>query len=308
MKLSKVLLSSAVLVAAMATMFVGCKAEDEDEHGILDVSGSTVYVDYNNETSDIHRGFVTTKTNHRAAVAVFTVDTNASSENPGNLGFLFDVVKTDANKQTNPSIKVDTYNFGNVTVSWTKNTQGSKKAGLNTYVSYYKGVATKDENGSSLLDGGNNFKDASGAAITNTENALGAKETEYVRTWTHFDSISAGADGLIKVVVVVTPVAPKVDKGNGSYEVAFYDVSKIAENGKKSDPATWIASNSSVLINKVSIPASWTANADTEESKLPQSLIGFYSAVRPNSNLIGNINLPYIQNESDVIEWDEIQY
>lgn len=29
MKLSKVLLSSAVLVAAMATMFVGCKADSD---------------------------------------------------------------------------------------------------------------------------------------------------------------------------------------------------------------------------------------------------------------------------------------
>lgn len=308
MKLSKVLLSSAVLVAALATMFVGCKAEDEDEHGILDVSGSTVYVDYNNETNDIHRGFVTTKTNHRAAVAVFTVDTNASSENPGNLGFLFDVVKTDAEKQENSSIKVDTYNFGNVTVSWTKDTQNSKKAGLNTYVSYYKGVATKDENGGSLLDGGNNFKDANGTEIKSTENTLGAKETEYVNTWTHFDSIKSGDDGFIKVAVVVTPVPPKSDNENGSYKVSFYDVTKIANNGKKSEPASWIASGSSVLINEVFVPASWTANANTEESKLPQSLIGFYSAVRPKSKLIGTINLPYIQNESDVIEWDEIQY
>lgn len=292
----------------MATMFVGCKAEDEDEHGIIDVSGSTVYVDYNNETSDIQRGFVTTKTNHRAAVAVFTVDTNASSENPGNLGFLFDVVKTDASNQTNDAIKVDTYNFGNITVSWTKNKQGSKEAGLNTYVSYYKGVATKDENGSSLLDGGNNFKDAAGTEINGTENSLGAKETEYVKTWTPFNSIKAGDDGLIKVAVVVTPVAPETDDTNGSYKVAFYDVTKIADNGKKSDPDTWIASDSSALINVVYVPASWTAKANTEESKLPQSLIGYYSAVRPSSNLVGNINLPYIQNESDVIEWDEIQY
>lgn len=292
----------------MATMFVGCKAEDEDEHGMINVSGSTVSVDYNNTTDVIQRGFVTTNTNHRAAVAVFSIDTNASSENPGNLGFLFDVVKTDANKQTNSAVKVDTYNFGNVTVSWTKNTQGSKKAGLNTYVSYYEGVATKDESGVSLLDGGNNFKDASGTAITSVKNDLDAKETEYVSTWTHFDTVETGDDGLIKVAVVVTPVAPETDDGNGSYKVAFYDVSKISEGGKKSDPSTWTSSDSSVLISEVSVPASWTAKAGTVESKLPQSLIGYYAAVRENSNLKGTINLPYIQNESDVIEWDEIQY
>ncbi|WP_273464698.1 hypothetical protein [Treponema berlinense] len=68
MKLSKILFSSAVL-AALVFGFASCK-EDEDEHDLLEVSGSTASVDYTNETATMQRGFVSTRTNHRAAVAV----------------------------------------------------------------------------------------------------------------------------------------------------------------------------------------------------------------------------------------------
>ena len=67
MKLSKVLFGSA-LIATLVFGFASCK-EDEDEHKILEVSGSKATVDYTNDTSTLQRGFVTTKTNHRAAVA-----------------------------------------------------------------------------------------------------------------------------------------------------------------------------------------------------------------------------------------------
>lgn len=308
----KVLLSSAVLaVAALGLSSCGMK---EDDHGILKVSNTKATVNYTNNESDIHRGFVTTTTPHRAATAVFTIDTKASTANPGNLGFLFDVeeIKASEHKKANDGagdgIEVDTYNFGNVTVSYSESVAGTKKAGINVYVSYYTGVATKNAEGENLLDGGNNFKDAKGDVISKTASSVGAKETEYIETWTSLSSIKADADGLIKVAAVITPKAPATDDANGSYSVVFYDASNITENGSKKDSSTWVSTDAKPLIGEVSVPASWTAKKDTKEESLPQSLIGYYSAVRADNTLVGNITLPYIQAEADVIEWDEVQY
>lgn len=301
MKLSKVLFGSA-LIATLVFGFASCK-EDEDEHKILEVSGSTATVDYTNDTTTLQRGFVTTSTKHRAAVAVFTIDTKASTSNAGNLGFLFDVVKTEASthKAANDGVTVDTYDFGNVTV----NHDGSN---LRTYVSLYKGVATKDANGNSLLDGGNNFKGADGNVATASGNGTtSAKETEVLATWTNLSSIKADSNGLIKVAVVVTPVAPETNNDYGSYTVTFYDASAVSSTGTKSDSSTWISSSATAL-KSTSVTASWTAKASTEETKLPQSLIAYYAAVKANSTLVGNITLPYIQAEAEVIEWDDVQY
>lgn len=301
MKLSKVLFGSAML-AVLAFGFMSCK-EDEDGHDLLELSGSTASVDYTNDTTDIQRGFVSTKTKHRAAVAVFSIDTNASTSNAGNLGFLFDVVKTSASDHTkaNDGVSVDTYDFGNVTVNY-------DKPDLRTYVSLYKGVATKDASGNSLLDGGNNFKGADGkVASASGDGVTSAKETECLATWTTLSTVKADSNGIIKVAVVVTPVAPSTDDDNGSYSVAFYDASNVSSSGSKSNPDSWISSSATKLAS-ATVDASWTAKAGTEESSLPQSLIAYYAAVRANSTFVGNINLPYIQNEAEVIEWDEVQY
>lgn len=111
----------------------------------------------------------------------------------------------------------------------------------------------------------------------------------------------------MKVAVVVTPVAPTSDDANGSYSVNFYDASSVLSSGSKSDPSSWVSSSAKSLAS-ATVAASWTAKASTEESKLPQSLIAFYAAVKPTSTFVGNINLPYIQNEAEVIEWDDVQY
>ncbi len=290
------------MIATLVFGFTACK-EDEDEHDLLSVSGSTATVDYTNDTTTLQRGFVSTRTKHRAAVAVFTIDTKASTSNAGNLGFLFDVVKTTASEHTTASdgVSVDTYDFGNVTVNY----EGST---LRTYVSLYKGVATKDSSGNSLLDGGSNFKGADGNIATSSGNGTtSAYEKEYITTWTSLSSVKADSNGLIKVAVVVTPVAPETNNANGSYTVALYDASSVATGGSKSEPSSWISSSATALTT-TSVPASWTANAGTEEASLPQSLIAFYAAVKASSTLVGNITLPYIQNEAEVIEWEEVQY
>lgn len=301
MKLSKILFSSAVL-AALVFGFASCK-EDEDEHDLLEVSGSTASVDYTNETTTMQRGFVSTRTNHRAAVAVFTIDTKASTKDAGNLGFLFDVVKTTASdhKTANDGVTVDTYSFGNVTVNY-------NGTNLRTYVSLFKGVATKDANGNSLLDDSSNFKGADGKVASASGNGVtSAKETECLKTWTSLSGIKADSNGLLKVAVVVTPVAPTSDDANGSYSVNFYDASSVLSSGSKSEPSSWVSSSAKSLAS-ATVAASWTAKASTVESKLPQSLIAFYAAVKPTSTFVGNINLPYIQNEAEVIEWDDVQY
>ena len=54
--------------------------------------------------------------------------------------------------------------------------------------------------------------------------------------------------------------------------------------------------------NPVTIDASWKAEG---LSKPKQTDMGFYAAVYPKKTLEGKIQLPYILNEDEVIEWED---
>lgn len=95
MKLSKVLLSSAVLVAAMATMFVGCKAEDDDDDAqAIKGSANHYTVNYKNDTDDTYRAYATTKYKHAGALWQVTLSNDSGK---GALGYIWDL-ETDSSR------------------------------------------------------------------------------------------------------------------------------------------------------------------------------------------------------------------
>ena len=314
MKLSKVLLSSAV-AAALVFGFAGC-ASDEDEHNILYVKGDTAYigdssngsVGYTNDSNTTYRGFRTLKTKHTDAVAIFSLkgaDTEDSADRTGVLGYVFDLSKDKKIKNSAGEEKT-VYDF--TAVSLRKN--GSK---IQAYISRFEGVDPKN------MDGGNNFKDVDGGELTSTGKTIGghtAKETEYLKgssgPYANLKDVSKDDEGYYNVAVEVTADA------TGVYSIKFYDgkdavatkpKEETAEDGSKVKTGQIKAGAKPLSIsggntneNPVKVDASWKKN---DLKKPVQTDMGFYAAVYPQKTLEGKIQLPYILNEDEVIEWED---
>ena len=91
----KILLGAAALVAALA--FVGCgeKAEDSDPNNMIQGSGSKYSIDYTNEDAEqTSRGFKETKLKHAGGLVKITIDQlTPTAGNGGVMGFIFDLKK-----------------------------------------------------------------------------------------------------------------------------------------------------------------------------------------------------------------------
>ena len=308
-----VLFSSAV-AAALVFGFAGC-ADDEDEHNILYVKGDTAYigdssngsVGYTNDSNTTYRGFRTLKTKHTDAVAIFSLkgaDTEDSDERTGVLGYVFDLNKD--KKVTNSTGEEKTvYDF--TAVSLRKN--GSN---IQAYISRFEGVDPKN------MDGGNNFKDVDGNELTSGGKIIGghnAKETEYLKgssgAYANLKGVSKDDEGYYTVAVEVTA------DDTGVYSVKFYDgkdataeeKGETDEDGKTVKTGQIKAGAKALEItggnkntNPVTVDASWKKDG---LKKPVQTDMGFYAAVYPQKTLEGKIQLPYILNEDEVIEWED---
>ncbi len=107
--------------------FAGC-ANDEDEHGILNVSGDTASINYTNESDVTYRGFKTLKTKHTEATAVIKLNTKNTEEDTtssddlakaGVFGFVFDLDSTKTKDLDNKKVK--NYSFSAVSVRYYNN-------------------------------------------------------------------------------------------------------------------------------------------------------------------------------------------
>ncbi len=328
-----VLLSSAV-AAALVFGFAGC-ASDEDEHGILNVSGDTASIDYTNESDVTYRGFKTLKTKHTEATAVIKLNTkNAEADTSsddlakaGVFGFVFDLDSTKTKDLDGKKVK--NYSFSAVSVRYYNDN-------LEAYVSRFENISPDYQ------DGGNNFKDIYGSEIgtnilynkdgtkllgddgkTKTQKSI-ATEAEYLKgtgAYAQIASLSTlkakgmydDSTGVITVAVMVTA------KDNGTYTIGFYNeedlnlVSEKDSEGNKIQKGTVKDGKTAIeFIVKVgadvkydsgvlTVPASWQEGATTTK----QTEIGFYAAVYPQKTLVGSIQLPYILNEDEVIDWED---
>ena len=88
MKVSKILLTGAVMAAAM-TAFVSCVQED-DPNDMIDGSGNYYTLEYTNDSADISRGYVSTRLQHAGCLAKVTFD-KSSDVQGGVMGIVFDL-------------------------------------------------------------------------------------------------------------------------------------------------------------------------------------------------------------------------
>lgn len=208
MKLSKVLLSSAVLVAAMATMFVGCKA-DEDGEGDTDGSkwNLTMTVDATDSaktelTKKYRRYWHQFSSNEKCAEITTTLTLNLDDctlpdGKASVVGFAFDY-----NKNTKDDTKVD-FNLIGV------NPQTQK-----FYVERYTGVSKP---GSESLD---TDETALSSNATNLETV--SKSSGWC---TLTDKMYSIDEKVITCVVKITQENKKYSVYLGEVKVAEYDAS-----------------------------------------------------------------------------------
>lgn len=100
MKLSKILMSGA-LVAALAFGVMGCKAEDDDDElKALSGSNNDYSVDFKNEGNDVYRAYHTTTFKHAGALCQVTM--NTSNGGKGAMGYIWDLESNSTRAEKEP--------------------------------------------------------------------------------------------------------------------------------------------------------------------------------------------------------------
>lgn len=281
MKLSKVLLSSAV-AAALVFGFAGCADGSDDGDAI---NGENIEFTHGQKTDTVteedsagynyYRGFKTTKTNHYSSNALITIENPALSEtskypdgsaitsNAG-LGFVFGEYDSSVNVTEDSSTKsVKLYTFGIASVRYNVST---KK--VQWYVSWVKETPETvfGYNNSS------NFTDKLG-----TDETEYGKETQIVPTSGYWkDTDISLTDGNLVVKVAVTA------NDDGSYKVELQN-----EDGSTTyDTAT-------------------VSNEVTGFSKKLQQRIGRYLTVYYKQSVKGSIAYSDIQGNPIPADYEE---
>ncbi len=214
MKLSKVLLSSAV-AAALVFGFAGCADGSDDPNEMITGRNSEYFIDYVNEdTNNVSRGYHDTAYNHCGAAIKITFEKPADDPN-GVMGFMFDLKDKDG---------IRSFNVVGL------RTMGKKNGKLNAYVSGYKNVTDIQAN---------NF----GAPST------GAEEIEYVKLSSEkivqgtYDENSDSVSTTIYACLVKATESGK-DFNNVTYEKDSFvykvyalnkDIKKLGTNGEPFD-------------------------------------------------------------------------
>lgn len=277
MKLSKMILSG-LFAASLVFGFTGC-AEEEDENGMLKVSGSTCTIDYTNTSTDNYsRGFKSLKTKHYDAICKISNTTTANkASGDGVMGYIFALTQnTDK-----------TYNFG---LAGVRNNNGTVQG----YVSYFKNVSGK------YLSSGKNFADSNGVLVG--ESDCLATEVDITKaalsttSWKELKT-SAGKEFDIWIDVIANDGKSTGRTGTkGSYTVTFYT----------SDPGrtTSASGSNTTYTDESGKVASYTVSADdTGLTEMTQLDLGFYANVYSSSTLTGSWALSDIEGSGEPIEY-----
>lgn len=281
MKLSRKILA-AVTVAAMAVFgFTGC-AEEEDENGMLEVSGSNCSINYTNEKSDAYsRGFKSLKTRHYDAVCKISNTTTANKQyGDGVMGYIF------ALSQNSDS----TYNFG---LAGVRNNNGKVEA----YVSYFSNIGGK------YLSAGQNFADKNGIIIGKTgclaaehditKEALGDTSWKTIKT-------SAGTSFDVWINVVANDGTSEGRTGDaGSYTVSFYTADPLRTTSAIGSNTEYGAGGASAVA-EYTVPAS-----DTGLVEMTKLDLGFYANVYGESTVKGTWELSDIEGDAEPVVYAE---
>ncbi len=205
MKLSRKVLAAFSVVAMLATAvtFTSC-AEEEDENGMINRSGNTFTINYDNKSTDNSRGFLSFKTKHNSANALISVEEATCGGNGDPVvGFIFGL---EQDKETKG------YTFGIIGFS------NRKAGGLSYYVDW-----CTDVNGATLSEG-NDFKNTTG----------GDASQSIVTTWTAISGVDVGtAKNDYKIYVEMT------NNEDGSYTLQLKKADKTNIGSPISIPNTY---------------------------------------------------------------------
>ena len=269
MKLSKVLLSSAV-AAALVFGFAGCKADDsENAFSGKKVDFDNAYVTVaddgtvkNAKKTDkdaienidyYYRAFNKLVQKHYGSTCVITLTPQSSTKYDGVAGFVFDM--TENNDKT--------YNFLIASVRYDPRT---KKLG--TYISKFTKALIKDNNFSKA----SNFTDLNGDQLSTIETSTGAVEKELAKgadgsTYYNFNTTDFAIDSTTGNLVVVVKVTQ--DKSTGNYTVSYY---KSLEDSKTDTNA---------------VKAFTIDDSDTTESGYDQEKMAMYVNIYKGQHFVG---------------------
>ena len=269
MKLSKVLLSSAV-AAALVFGFAGCKADDsENAFSGKKVDFDNAYVTVaddgtvkNAKETDkgaienidyYYRAFNKLVQKHYGSTCVITLTPQSSTLYDGVAGFVFDMTENDDK----------TYNFLIASVRYDPDT---KKLG--TYISKFTKALIKDNNFSKA----SNFTDLNGEKLSTIATSTGAKEEEIAKgdngaTYYNFNSSDFAIDSTTGNLVVVVKVTQ--DKTTGDYTVSYY---KSLEDSK----------TDTNVVKSFTIDDSYTT-----ETGYTQEKMAMYVNIYPKQHFVG---------------------
>ena len=269
MKLSKVLLSSAV-AAALVFGFAGCSSDDDSENAfsgkkvdfdnayVTIADDGTVKNAKENDNGAIenidyyYRAFNKLAQKHYGSTCVITLTPQSSTHYDGVAGFVFDMTENDDK----------TYNFLIASVRYDPATKT-----LGTYISKFTKALIKDNNFSKA----SNFTDLNGEKLSTVATSTGAKEEEIAKgnnsTYYNFNKADFAIDSKTGNLIVVVKVTQ--NEKTGDYTVSYY---KSLEDSK---------TDTNVVKSFTIEDSKTTANGYTQEK------MAMYVNIYPGQHFVG---------------------
>ena len=282
MKLSKKVLAAFSMVAAlaMAVSFTSC-ADEEDENGVIEVSGNKATVNYTNESStEYARAFRTLKQDRTDATCKITIDRAKSKGNGGVVGFMFNESKA---KVTDDDIAegkeaIDAGYLTGVTAAQLEALKGKEYydfsiAGIGlvqpvSTSSKVRGyVSVFDLVDPSSLESGKNFLDLLGDDAESVNVTKDKVSTADSNGWVVINDYTATDN----VYTIYIKMAVQTD---GSIKLDYY---------KDSDYTNNVLNDSATALQSITIDAE-----DTGLDSKKDGGIGFYANVYSSSTLVGS--------------------
>jgi len=279
MKLSKILMSGA-LVAALTFGVMGCKAEEnDDELGVLQGRNNDYSVEYTNEGDDTYRAYITTTFKHAGSLCQVTMN---KSDKGGAMGYIWDLESNSSRAEKDPRrFFIVGFNYNN--------TATGKVA---YYVSRYSNVT-----------------DIQAKNFGTGTNASDAKEKEYIKLNTTnvcTPTVDANGDFTMTFDVYEDGVFTVEDDGtkkytsyNGGFVVDIYN-GKVEKEGLKN----------AKKVDTVKIPADdvgyKTADSDTTKpicgASANQKNGAVYANIYKGSTLKGSWHYADTYKAAEVVE------
>ena len=308
MKISKILLSSAI-AAALVFGFAGCKT-NEDEDGIIEQIENGGYT--NNTDVEYKRAYISTATKHLAADCEIAIDTTKSS-GKYTMGYIFNQIGKGTDDKP--------YSFCVVGVRYYE-----KKAQY--FISYYTGVRGKKGSVNDFTTNAGDFDISAEEAKSWGVEANSAKEYKIEPSaanayWTEIpsDSYTLGEDGILKVYIDLAVLSGETEITKENYKKYLNKTVTEVDDEDEDGNVTKVLKITDGSY-KVTLKASAEATSGTSKTistantldtfVVQEAKLGKYAMVQKDANASGTWTFPkdsYIKaantEDSDVMIWGE---